>query len=191
MRAIIAGRGPTIATLARLEPRKGVDSVIAALPRLKTRHSNLAYLVAGAGDDLHRLRALAAARGVSDSVVFLGPVTDPQTKAALLTLSDVYAMPSRRVGDSVEGFGIAYAEAAWYGLPALAGGDGGAAEVVKDGETGFVRDGGDAEAISQALYEMLDDAAMRQRMGAAAAAFVRKSLSWPAALPRYLAALGL
>jgi phosphatidylinositol alpha-1,6-mannosyltransferase len=100
-------------------------------------------------------------------------------------------MPSRRVGDSVEGFGIAYAEAAWYGLPALAGGDGGAAEVVKDGETGFVRDGGDAQAISQALYEMLDDAPMRQRMGAAAAAFVRKNLSWPSALPRYLAALGL
>ena len=97
MRAVIAGRRPVVTTLARLEPRKGLNSVIAALPRLKTRHPDLVYLVAGAGGDLERLRALAAERGVSDSVVFLGPVTDPQVKAALLTSSDVYAMPSRRV----------------------------------------------------------------------------------------------
>ncbi len=191
MRAIIAGRHPTITTLARLEPRKGLDSVIAALPRVKARHPDLVYLVAGAGGDLERLRALAAECGVSDSVVYLGPVTDPQLKAALLTSSDVYAMPSRRVGDSVEGFGIAYAEAAWYGLPALAGGDGGAADVVKDGQTGFVRDGSDPQAISQALCELLDDAQLRTRMGAAAATFVRENLSWRSALPRYLAALGL
>ena len=191
MRAVIAGRRPVVTTLARLEPRKGLDSVIAALPRLKTRHPELVYLVAGAGGDLERLRALAAERGVSDSVVFLGPVTDPQVKAALLTSSDVYAMPSRRVGNSVEGFGIAYAEAAWYGLPALAGGDGGAADVVKDGQTGFVRDGSDPQAISQALCELLDDAQLRTRMGAAAATFVRENLSWRSALPRYLAALGL
>ncbi|MGO4870964.1 MAG: glycosyltransferase family 4 protein [Roseiarcus sp.] len=189
IRAIIAGRHPTITTLARLEPRKGVDSVIAALPRLKARRPDLVYLVAGAGDDLARLRGLAAERGVSDSVVFLGAITDPQLKAALLTLSDVYAMPSRRVGDSVEGFGIAYAEAAWYGLPAVAGGDG-AVDVVKDGQTGFVRDGNDAQGISQALDEMLENAELRKRMGAAAAAFVRENLTWRSALPRYLAALG-
>ena len=165
--------------------------MIAALPRLKTRHPGLVYVVAGAGGDLQRLRGLAAELGVSNSVVFLGAVTDPQVKAALLTLSDVYAMPSRRVGNSVEGFGIAYAEAAWYGLPALAGGDSGAVDIVKDGQTGFVRNGDDAQAISQALYEMLDDAELRKRMGAAAAAFVRENLSWRSALPRYLAALGL
>lgn len=191
MRAILAGRRPSIATLARLEPRKGVDTVIAAMPRLKARCPDLVYIVAGEGGDLQRLRALAAGQGVADSVVFLGPVTDPQVKAALLTLADVYAMPSRRVGDSVEGFGIAYAEAAWYGLPAVAGGDGGAVDIVKDGKTGFVRDGNDAQGVAEALYELLDDAPLRKRMGAAAALFVRETLSWDAALPRYLAALGL
>jgi phosphatidylinositol alpha-1,6-mannosyltransferase len=135
------------------------------------------------------LRALAAERGVSDSVVFLGPVTDPQRKAALLRSSDVHAMPSRRVGDSVEGFGISYAEAAWYGVPSVAGGDGGAADAVKDGQTGLVRDGRDWNAVSQALSDLLDDADARRRMGEAAAAFVREELSWRSALPRYLAAL--
>lgn len=191
IRSIIGGRRPTIATLARLEPRKGVDMVIAALPRLRARHPDLIYLVAGAGTDLTRLRALAADRGVADAVVFLGPITDPQHKAALLTLSDIYAMPSRNVGDSVEGFGIAYAEAGWYGRPSLAGAGGGAAEVVKDGETGYVCDGRDGDAVCRALSRLLDENEARERMGAAAAAFVRSRLSWDAALPRYLAALGL
>jgi phosphatidylinositol alpha-1,6-mannosyltransferase len=189
--AIISGRRPIIATLARLEPRKGVDAVIAALPSLRARYPDLVYLVAGAGADLARLRALAAERGVTDAVVFLGPVTEPQRKAALLTLSDVYAMPSRRVGDSVEGFGIAYAEAAWYGRPSLAGADGGASEIVKDGVSGLVCDGRNWEAVSQALFRLLDDDQARARMGAAGSAFVRARLSWAAALPRYLAALGL
>ncbi len=102
----IAGRGPVLATLARLEPRKGVDAVLRALPALRRKHPGLVYLVAGAGADLARLRALAAQRGVDDCVVFLGQVSDLQVKAALLTRSDVYAMPSRRVGNSVEAFGI-------------------------------------------------------------------------------------
>jgi len=189
--AVISGRRPIIATLARLEPRKGVDAVIAALPNLRARYPDLVYLVAGAGADLARLRALAAERGVTDAVVFLGPVTEPQRKAALLTLSDVYAMPSRRVGDSVEGFGIAYAEAAWYGRPSLAGADGGASEIVKDGVSGLVCDARNWEAVSQALFRLLDDDQARARMGAAASAFVRSHLSWTHALPRYLAALDL
>lgn len=163
--------------------------MIAALPRLKRRHHGLVYLIAGAGADSSRLHRLVVKLGLADTVVFLGPVTDPQSKAALLTSSDVYAMPSRRVGNSVEGFGIAYAEAAWYGVPSLAGGDSGAVDIVRDGQTGFVRDGNDAAGIFEALSRMLDDMDLRQRMGAAAAAFVRENLAWRATLPRYLAAL--
>jgi phosphatidylinositol alpha-1,6-mannosyltransferase len=100
-------------------------------------------------------------------------------------------MPSRKVGDSVEGFGIAYAEAAWYGRPSLAGADGGASEVVKDGVTGLVRDARNWESVSQALLLLLDDDQARARMGAAASDFVRSHLSWSHALPHYLAALGL
>ena len=191
IRKLVAGRRPVVATLARLEPRKGVDAVIAALPRLKARHPDLVYLVGGAGDDLERLRHLAAARGVADDVVFLGPVTDPQTKAALLTHCDVYAMPSRNVGNSVEGFGIAYVEAAWFGRPSLAGVAGGASDVVRNGETGLLCDGRDPEAVAQALERLLDDDAARVRMGAAAAELARARFSWAHALPRYLAALGL
>jgi phosphatidylinositol alpha-1,6-mannosyltransferase len=189
--ARIAGRAPVVSILSRLEPRKGVDTVLAALPRLRERFPRIVYLVGGGGDDLPRLRRLAATHGVEAQVEFLGRLPDGQAKAALFERSDVFAMPVRRVGASVEGFGIVYAEAAWRGVPSLAGADGGASDAVLDGKTGLVRPGDDAEAVLAALTTLLADDGLRARMGEAARRRVREELSWTHALPHYLAALGL
>jgi phosphatidyl-myo-inositol dimannoside synthase len=188
--AAIAGRGPVLASLARLEPRKGIDSVLRALPALRERHPGVVYLIAGDGADLDRLRALAAQSGIEDCVVFLGQVTDIGKKAALLSRSDIHAMPSRRVGNSVEGFGISYVEAAWYGVPSVAGGDGGAADAVVNERTGLICDGADDEAVRGALSRLLDDEPLRKSFGAAAAELARAKHTWAVALPRYLAAVG-
>ena len=189
--ARIAGRAPVVSTLSRLEPRKGVDTVLAALPRLRERFPRLVYLVGGEGDDLPRLRGLAAELGVEAQVEFLGRLPDGQAKAALFERSDVFAMPVRRVGASVEGFGIVYAEAAWRGVPSLAGAEGGASDAVLDGKTGFVRRGDDAEAVQETLTTLLADDGLRARMGEAARRRAREEFAWTHALPRYLAALGL
>ncbi len=189
--ARIAGRAPIVATLSRLEPRKGVDMVLAALPRLRERFPRIVYLVGGDGDDLPRLRRLAAELGVEAQVEFLGRLPDGKAKAALFERSDVFAMPVRRVGASVEGFGIVYAEAAWRGVPSLAGAEGGASDAVLDGKTGLVRRGDDAEAVLAALTTLLSDDGLRARMGEAARRRAREELAWTHALPRYLAALGL
>ncbi|MCR0982938.1 glycosyltransferase family 4 protein [Roseomonas populi] len=187
--AALRGEGPLILSLARLEPRKGVDMVIRALPALAARHPGLRHAVAGGGGDLPRLRALAAELGVSERVHFLGRV-EAGMKAALYAGADLFAMPVRREGNSVEGFGLVYLEAAWHGLPALAGRDGGAAEAVVDGETGLVCDGADAASVEAALLRLLEDAALCRRMGEAAARRARAEFTWGAVLPRYLALLG-
>jgi phosphatidyl-myo-inositol dimannoside synthase len=187
--AALAGRGPVLATLARLEPRKGIDSVLRALPALRDKHPGLVYLIAGAGVDLARLRALATTLRVDDCVLFVGRVTDIGKKAALLTRTDIYAMPSRRVGNSVEGFGISYIEAAWYGVPSVAGADGGAADAVIDEKTGLLCDSASDDDVRGALSRLLDDAALRKNFGAAAADLAHAKHTWAAALPRYLAAI--
>lgn len=187
-RALVAGRGPVLLTLARLEPRKGVDQVIRALPGLARRHPGLLYLVAGAGADGGRLAALAAGLGVADRLRFLGRVEEGM-KAALFRSADLFAMPTRREGASVEGFGLVYLEAAWHGLPALAGQEGGAADAVAAGETGALCDGADAAAVESALAALLADRASLRRMGERAALRVRAECVWPAVLPRYLALL--
>jgi phosphatidylinositol alpha-1,6-mannosyltransferase len=184
------GEGPLLLTLARIEPRKGIDAVIRALPAMVARHPGLRYVVAGGGGDLPRLRTLARETGVEERIHFLGRVSDG-LKAALYAGADLLVMPVRREGNSVEGFGLVYLEAAWYGLPALAGRDGGSAEAVADGETGLVCDGADPAQVSAALARLLDDPALRRRLGAAAACRVRADFQWDAVLPRYLALLGL
>jgi phosphatidylinositol alpha-1,6-mannosyltransferase len=184
----LAGSGPIIASLARLEPRKGIDRVIGALPALIARHPGLSYLVAGGGEDRVRLQALAEAAGVAARVHFLGQV-DEARKAALLAEADIFAMPTRREGASVEGFGIVYLEAAWHGCPALAGRDGGAEDAVADGQTGLLCDGASQTSVTNALATLLEDHAGREAMGVAAAQRVRAGFLWEQILPRFDALL--
>jgi phosphatidyl-myo-inositol dimannoside synthase len=181
----ISGRKPVIATVARLEARKGIDMVVRAMPGLLQRHPHCIYAIAGAGEDRGRLEELAASLGVRDATVFLGRVSEAM-KAALLASADVFAMPVRREGRSVEGFGISYLEAGWFGVPALAGRDGGAAEAVLDGETGLVCDGASESEVTQNLLLLLSDEPLRKRLGAAAQRRVKHDLSWPITIGRYL-----
>ncbi|MGF1658509.1 MAG: glycosyltransferase family 4 protein [Rubrimonas sp.] len=187
--ALVGAGRPLIATLARLEPRKGVDMTLRAVAVLAARHPGLVYAIAGDGPDLERLRALAAALGVEARARFLGRVDDG-LKAALLSEADLFCMPARREGDSVEGFGLAVLEAGWFGTPALGGAGGGMTDAIEDGETGLLCDGSDADAVADALGRLLDDAKLRRRLGAAARGRAR-ACGWDATLPRYLACVGL
>ena len=185
IRERIGGGDPVIVTVARLEPRKGIDAVIGALPEILDRHPGCVYAVGGAGSDRGRLEELAAEHNVRQSVIFLGRVTDAE-KMALLSVADVFAMPVRREGQSVEGFGISYLEAGWFGVPSLAGRDGGAADAVLDGETGLVCDGANQDAVAGSLLSLLGDAELRRTLGAAAQNRVKRELIWPVAIHRYL-----
>ena len=186
--ALVGTQGPLLLSLARLEPRKGFDAVIRALPALAAEFPGVLHLIAGSGPDAERLRALAAELGVADRVRLLGRVEEGM-KAALFRRADLFAMPARREGASVEGFGLVYLEAGWHGTPSLAGQDGGAADAVAHGETGLVCDGADPAAVQAALLALLRDPARRAAMGEAAAARVREKFLWPAVVPRYAALL--
>lgn len=99
---------------------------------------------------------------------------------------DLFAMPARREGDSVEGFGLVYLEAGWFGSPSLAGRDGGAAEAVQDGETGLLCDGAEGRDVTQALARLIDDPVLRASLGAAAAEHARRQV-WARRVGEYLA----
>ncbi len=170
-----------ILSLGRLEPRKGFDMVIRALPGLPGAR----YTIAGAGPDEARLRALALEYGVASRVAFAGSVNEA-TKSALLGQAEVFAMPVRREGLSVEGFGLVYLEAAWFGVPSLAGLAGGAADAVVQDETGLLVDGSDPAAVREGLARLLADSVLRERMGTAAQLRTRQNFTWESVLPAYL-----
>lgn len=173
------GKGsPRLLSLSRLEPLKGVDRAISAIAVLVERYPSLRYVVAGAGGDLDRLKALVSEHGLGAHVVFAGPVLGSR-KSALYESADLFVMPTRREGLRQEAFGMVYLEAALHGLPVIGGRAGGADEAVLDGRTGLLVDGDDASAVVAALDALLADGAMRHAMGESARAFGNR-FTWPA-----------
>jgi phosphatidylinositol alpha-1,6-mannosyltransferase len=151
----------TVARLLASEPGKGVDTVIRAMPRLVKAFPNLYYAVVGDGDARPSLEKLAAACGVAERVIFTG-VRAVGSLRACYEAAEVFVMPSRQ-----EGFGIVFLEAMAAGKPVVAAACGGAPEVVSDGETGFLVNYGDVEALAERLQNLLADSGLRQRMGEA------------------------
>ncbi|WP_054813247.1 glycosyltransferase family 4 protein [Nocardia arizonensis] len=173
------GQRPTVLCLSRLVPRKGQDALIVAMREIRSRVDGAVLVIAGSGPYEERLRALAAATGVADDVVFTGRVASAEL-AAHHTIADVFAMPSRTrgAGLDVEGLGIVYLEASASGVPVIAGKSGGAPETVIEGETGRVVDGRDTAAIAAAVVDVLSDADAAARMGAAGRAWVEQRWRW-------------
>jgi glycosyltransferase involved in cell wall biosynthesis len=178
--------------VGRLTPHKGIDLLIRALP------AGAALRIAGGpGHDPRPperdypalLRRLAEDRDVA----FLGPVPDPALPD-LYRRAAVLALPSldrtcygRRVPAS-ELLGLAALEAMASGTPVVASRIGGLAEVVVDGETGFLVEPGDAEALGDRLARLLSDRRLAARLGANARDLVVERFTWQACAERCLAA---
>ncbi len=142
----------TVARLAANERYKGVDRVLRVLPPLRQRVPDAYYLVAGQGDDLPRLQALAAELGVGDRVRFVGFVPDAELPD-LYRLCDVFVMPS-----TGEGFGIVFLEALACGKPVIGGNRDGTTEALAHGRLGTLIDPEDPAALLQALTTVLETA---------------------------------
>ena len=183
---IVGGADPLLVTIARLEPRKGADAVIRALPILKESHPNIGYLIGGEGGDRARLEKLAEDSGVGGRVFFAGHLS-AAGKIAALSAARLFAMPCRRSGSSVEGFGIVFMEAALCGVPSVAGREGGAGEAVLEGETGWLCDGSDDAEVCKTLAAALADGNELARRGAAAKARAEADFAWESAAEKYLA----
>lgn len=180
--------GRRLLTIARLEPQKGVDIVLRSLSALQESHPDIVYDVVGSGSDIKRLTALAHSLGVADRVNFHGKVSDTE-KAGLLSHADVFVLANRLEPGEVEGFGIVFAEAAAFGLPAIAGSAGGTGDAVIAGKTGLVVDGASSAAVEKALATLFDDSELARTMGAEGHKRFWSEFAWDAAIERFDAAL--
>ena len=112
------------------------------------------YVVAGDGAERHNLERLATALGLGDRVRFAGRVSDGELRS-LYASADLFVLTASIVPGSHEGFGIVYLEAAACGVPSLAARLAGAAEAVKEPESGFFVDTPDLPSVSVALERFL------------------------------------
>lgn len=175
---------PFYATVARLQPHKGIDTGIAALPALRRRVPGATYVVVGDGPEAARLRALAVELGVADGVRMLGRVSDEEVVDAMLACN-AFALLSREAGANVEGFGLVLLEAGACGRPVVGARSGGIPDAVAEGDSGLLVPPNDPEATATALAQLLGDPALARRLGDGGQRRARGPLSWDRAARAY------
>ncbi|MBU6176764.1 MAG: glycosyltransferase family 4 protein [Bacteroidetes bacterium] len=180
-----ANKNPILATVARLEPRKGIDTVIRSLPELIKLYPNLIYLVGGEGNDRQRLEKIINDLKLKNHVKLLGQLSKQQ-RTIVFSHATLFVMPTRQVGKSVEGFGISYIEAGWYGVPSIASQIGGGGEAVINDVTGLVVDLNKPYEFTMTLVNILGNRELRNRLGAAAQDRSRNILCWDKAIDRLI-----
>lgn len=156
-----------VVSLSRLVPRKGMDVLIETAVALGKERPDLAVAIGGSGRDRKRLESLI--RTLDAPVRLVGRVSD-ENLPAFYGCADVFAMLCRnRIGGLEEGFGIVFIEAAATGVAQVAGLSGGVPDAVVDGVTGIVVDRpADPRESEAVIGKLLDDAALRARLGEAA-----------------------
>lgn len=175
-------------TLCRLVPRKGVDTVLEALPEIARSVPDVRYVVAGGGEDRARLLALAEKLGVMPLVQFLGRVPDADVPS-LFDMADVFVMPAREERPCVEGFGLVFLEANACDKPVIASTSGGIPDAVVDGETGLLVPPAAPAPLAAAAIRLLGDAELRQRMGVTGRERVLRDATWERMAARLYASM--
>jgi len=164
--------------VGRIEPLKGVDTLIRAMACMRMNEvKKPAYLAIIGGDpnaspeamsaEMTRLQALCHELSMDRMVVFLGK-RGQDTLPYYYSAAEVLVMPSH-----YESFGMVALEAMACGTPVIASQVGGLAFLVQDGITGFHVPNGDADALCARLGLLLADTALREQMGQQAAAYAR------------------
>jgi glycosyltransferase involved in cell wall biosynthesis len=164
----------TVGTVKTLAPTYGIDLLLRAFAYVAGANPSLLLklVVAGEGEELSALEALAADLGVADRTSFLGRIPREQVPQVIRQI-DVFVVPSRR-----ESFGVAAVEAGACGVATVVSDAGGLPEVVVDGVTGLVVEKENVALLAAAIERLVLDPALRASLGSSAAAHVRRLYSW-------------
>jgi glycosyltransferase involved in cell wall biosynthesis len=173
-------------TTGRLDPRKGYDLLLEALPearrRLESEGVKTRFLLPGGGEELNaneravrqQMEELIARNGLEDWVV-LFPHLSFDELLAYYSAADLYVLPS-----PYEPFGLVAVEAFACGTAVLATCHGGPPEIIDEGVNGGLADPTDAEAFGRALAEHLQDRQRLREMGERGLAKARSVFDWRA-----------
>jgi len=149
---------------------KGMDVLVAALARIAPAYPEVTLRIAGRGAPRERqlLDRLIRDAGLEARTEVVG-VVDEARKGDLLRQALFICMPSR-----YEGWGIAAVEAAAAGKPVLGTRVAGLTDAVQDGETGILVEPESPEALAAGMRRLLDDGALRSRLGRAGRVWARR-----------------
>ena len=169
----------------RIERLKGIDALFRAIAMLRERRTDWDWgkvrvaVIGGdpsaagqqANEEMARLHALRSALGLDDVIAFLG-ARDQDVLQYYYAAAEVLVMPSH-----YESFGMVALEAMACGTPVIASDVGGLSVLVQHNKTGLRVRANDPAELARAIERLLDDDALRRRMGHAAACYA-EGYSW-------------
>jgi glycosyltransferase involved in cell wall biosynthesis len=161
----VGDASPIIVNMGRLARQKRQDVLIPMMSRILERWPEARLLIIGEGPERSVLEEQVRAAGLTDKILLLGTRSDVEL---LLAISDVFVFPSRS-----EGYGLALAEALAAGKPSVVANLPVLAELIEEGETGFLVEP-TPDALAGAVLEILNDPERARAMAAAARRFAKE-----------------
>ena len=152
------------------DPKKGVMSLVDTLARLP---NDVHLTLVDADTPLNPARTRARTLGCADRIHFTGHISNEELvrlycRAAVVVVPSLY-----------EGFGLPAAEAMACGTPVASSSAGALREVMEIGTGGLMFTAGDRDEMEQVLRTLLDDEALRNKLGAQSRARIEAHFSWP------------
>ena len=154
--SLLKVKTPRLITVSRFDKRKNHEKIIMALRNLKQLYPDIVYICIGYGDEEENIKKLVKELDLTSQVMFFKDIST-DLKNALIAKSNIFVMPSIIHKTSVEGFGIAYVEAAQYGIPSIGGKDGGASDAIVHNKAGLICDGNNLDDIYSSLNSIIEN----------------------------------
>jgi phosphatidylinositol alpha-1,6-mannosyltransferase len=172
-------------TVGRLIPRKGVswfcEQVLPNLPNA----ASFAYLIAGEGPEIRKIRVLLEKFKLHDRVYLLGRVDDAEL-SKLYVGSDAFIMPNIYRPHDPEGFGLVAIEAASHGLPVIAARLQGIQDAVIESKNGYLLPPNNSQAWIEFLLKCLSEPQILEKLRASARIVTAEHFSWNKIIKKYL-----
>lgn len=171
---------PLVVCVARLREVKQLDVLVRACALVRDRGTAFRCVIVGEGPERTKLEALRTQLALEGHLVLAGAADQTEVRA-WWRRATVAVLSSRS-----EGMPVSLMEAASCGVPAVAPGVGGIAELISDFETGFVTPPGDCERLAGAVHELLVNRTLQRRMASLARRRVEQRFSRAAQIDRLL-----
>ncbi|WP_117168555.1 glycosyltransferase family 4 protein [Paraliobacillus sediminis] len=168
-----------VLTVARLHERKGHDKVIEAIELALEENKKIFYVICGKGPYEKTLKKQVKNKQLDRYILFTGEVSNEEL-ISWYKEADVFIMTSRQIGEKgdVEGFGIVFLEANYFGIPVIGGNSGGMPDAIRDGKTGFLVDPLNVNEIADKLISLTTSVKLRNEIGREGHKWVISECSW-------------
>jgi glycosyltransferase involved in cell wall biosynthesis len=152
-----------VTTVARLVVAKGLTYLLEAIAQVRTTYPATQFRVYGDGVLREELLACADRLGLDGKDIFVGAFTRREELSQIMAQTDIFVMSS-----ILEGQPLGMVEAMAYGCPIVVTSVGGIPELIEEGVNGLLCQPGDSACLAQKIRTLIEDPALRIRLGQAA-----------------------